>query len=80
MCGWSGTSFTGTMTTFSAGAGCLNSPIPLRSVANTYGFGFMAVMNVYSGPNCTGTLLATVRPGDSVPFLFSWGSSVHTVI
>jgi hypothetical protein len=83
LCGWQGTDFTGTMTTFGAGAGCLNSPFLLQSVANTYSAGGVGVpvsMAVYSGPSCTGTLLATVGRGQSVPSLFGWGASVYTTI
>jgi hypothetical protein len=77
LCGWSGSYFTGPMTTF-GGAPCVNSPIPLRSVANTYGWGWLVVLSVYSGPNCSGTRLGSVGSGQSRPFLPGVGVSVST--
>lgn len=78
ICGWSGTHFTGMMRSFPAGAGCVNSPLALRSVANTFpgGVGVQATAHVYAGSGCGGRLLAVVRPGDRVPVLSAPGTSV----
>lgn len=82
LCGWSGTYFTGAMTTFSLAAGCTNAPTGLRSVANTWpsGTGVTIVMLVYSGSNCTGAYLGSVGRGQSLPSLPTWGFSVSTVV
>ncbi|MFD0856239.1 peptidase inhibitor family I36 protein [Actinomadura adrarensis] len=79
LCGWSGSLFTGTMTKFQPGGGCQNSPILLRSAANQHTFP-LAVMNVYSGPNCTGAILAHLGPGDSVRVLDRPGISIGATI
>jgi hypothetical protein len=69
LCGWEGSNFSGRVTKFPAGAHCVNSPFPLRSVANTYpAIGIPVVMDVFSGPNCTGKLLAVVgKPVSNLP-------------
>ncbi|WP_165975942.1 peptidase inhibitor family I36 protein [Actinomadura rubrisoli] len=81
LCGWSGSNFTGPITTFGAGAGCLNSPIPLRSVANTHpgGVGVPVVLSVYSGQDCSGKPLGSVAGGQSLPSLPGVGVSVMSV-
>lgn len=81
LCGWSGSYFTGGMTTFRTGAGCQNSPVLLRSVANTWpSSGVLAGMHVYSGSGCTGALLGYVRDGASLLPLPTWGLSVYATI
>jgi hypothetical protein len=80
LCGWSGTGFTGPMTTFRPAVLCTNTP-PIRSAANTYpGTGIQAILSVYSGPDCTGTPLVVLRGGQSQPFLTQPGLSVSTPI
>jgi hypothetical protein len=80
-CGWSDYNFSGQMTTFSPGSGCTNAPFPLASVANTFPkFGVQAVFTVFSGSDCTGTRIATVRGEESYSFLAQPGFSVHAVI
>jgi hypothetical protein len=77
LCGWEGANFSGRVTKFPAGAHCVNSPFPLRSAANTNpSVGVPVVMDVFSGLNCTGKLLAVV--GKPVPFLPEPGLSVST--
>lgn len=79
ICGWSGTNFTGRMITFPVGAGCVNSAFPLRSIANTYpgGAGVPVAAAVYSGTNCSGTLVGNVQRGQSIPNLSPAGLSVY---
>lgn len=78
LCGWTGSNFTGQVTTFNPGVLCANT-FPVASVANTYpSIGVQAVLSVYSGPDCTGVRLAVVRPGQSQPFLGQPGFSVST--
>jgi Peptidase inhibitor family I36 len=71
ICGWSGAYFTGMMTTFPVGSPCAASPVPLRSIANTFpaGTGVPVRALVYAGTYCSGTLLANVGGGQSVPSL-----------
>ncbi|WP_157430585.1 hypothetical protein [Actinomadura macra] len=81
LCGWSGPEFTGKMTTFGVGAGCLNPPFPLRSVANTYGGarGIPIVLGVLTGKDCSGGDLGSVSSGQSLPTLREEGLSVWSV-
>ncbi|WUH97367.1 hypothetical protein OHR68_28055 [Spirillospora sp. NBC_00431] len=82
LCGWSGSSFTGQVTTFPPGGGCLTPPFPLRSAANTWkggGVGIPVVLAVYSGKNCTGMHLASLPRGASAPNLPGEGHSVMSV-
>jgi hypothetical protein len=78
LCGWSENNFTGLMTRF-GGWACLNSSIPLRSVANnTSGF-IPKSLIVYPGKNCSGKSLGGVRPGESLPSLPGVGVSVYSL-
>ncbi|XRQ11944.1 hypothetical protein ACN3XK_13955 [Actinomadura welshii] len=81
LCGWSEGGFTGKVTTFPPGAGCLDAPFPLRSVASTHngGIGIPIALLVYSGENCTGELLGSVTRGRSLPMLPADGLSVMSV-
>ncbi|GAA0569179.1 peptidase inhibitor family I36 protein [Actinomadura livida] len=81
LCGWSGAGFVGLVTTFRPGAGCLDAPFPLRSVANTHrgGTGIPVALLVYSDKQCTGRLLGSVRGGQSLPTLPADGLSVWSV-
>lgn len=79
LCGWSEAGFMGKVTTFRPGGGCIDSPFPLRSVANTYrggGAGIPVVLLVYSGKDCTGKALGSVTRGQSLPSLPADGLSV----
>lgn len=81
LCGWSEAGFTGKVTTFQPGAGCLEAPFPLRSVASTHrgGIGIPIALLVYSGTGCTGQLLGSVTRGQSLPTLVPAGLSVMSV-
>jgi hypothetical protein len=70
ICGWSGQYFTGRMTVLPPGAGCVNTPFPLNSAANTFGSpGIPAVALLYTGPNCTGRYIVNVTPQSRHPYL-----------
>ncbi|MBC6461582.1 peptidase inhibitor family I36 protein [Actinomadura sp. HBU206391] len=80
ICGWNGANFTGAMRTFPVGAGCVNSTLPLRSIANTFpggGAGTMVTAHVYSSSNCGGQLVAVVKQGEKVALLSPPGASVN---
>jgi hypothetical protein len=81
LCGWSEAGFMGKVTTFRPGAGCLDAPFPLRSVASTHrdGTGIPVAMLVYSGKDCTGKLLGSVSGAQSLPTLPADGLSVMSV-
>ncbi|MGH3239026.1 MAG: hypothetical protein ACRDNL_01520 [Spirillospora sp.] len=82
LCGWSGTDFTGKVTTFRPGGGCIAPEFPLRSAANTWqggGAGIPVVLIVYSGEDCTGDLLVSLPRGKSAPVLRGQGLSVMSV-
>lgn len=80
VCGWSSHNFTGTLTKYPVGSSCEDSPFPIYSAANGYprDTGMQIVLGVYSGPDCTGTLLAVLSAGDSQNFLSQPGLSVTT--
>ncbi|WP_242906601.1 peptidase inhibitor family I36 protein [Actinomadura terrae] len=78
LCGWSQPGFQGQMVTFRAGGGCQESPIPLRSVANTHRSAIDVVMTVYSGEECSGKDLGTVGRERSLSTLPSAGFSVSS--
>ncbi|MDT0304418.1 hypothetical protein [Streptomonospora wellingtoniae] len=77
ICGYTGYGFAGDLVPLQAGAGCVNLKTPIRSIANTYGSpGIPAAAGVYSGPDCTGDLVATAGQEQSVPRIVPDGASV----
>jgi hypothetical protein len=66
------------MRTFPIGSSCASSPFPLRSIANTFpaGAGVPVRALVYAGAFCSGTPLANVGGGQSVPSLPAGARSV----
>ncbi|GLW08922.1 hypothetical protein Misp01_40520 [Microtetraspora sp. NBRC 13810] len=78
VCGWSEPAFTGRMIYLSPGAGCVETPFPIRSVANTFGRpGIPAVATVHAGPGCTGPVVARVGQQQSRPVLSPPGLSAY---
>ncbi|MFI6505469.1 peptidase inhibitor family I36 protein [Nonomuraea typhae] len=68
ICGWSGERYTGTMTQLRAGAGCVQTPFPIRSAANTFGpIGIPAVAIFYALPGCAGPSVGSVGQSSSLP-------------
>lgn len=53
-CMWTGANYTGSPLNWTPGNGCRNSYTGARSGINNTGYG----IDVYSGPNCTGTRVA----------------------
>ncbi|MUN36251.1 peptidase inhibitor family I36 protein [Actinomadura litoris] len=78
LCGWSEPNFQGQMVTFRGGGGCQESPIPLRSVANTHRSAIDVVLAVYSGEECSGKYLGTVGREQELPTLPAVGVSVFS--
>ncbi|GAA4939654.1 hypothetical protein GCM10023224_21470 [Streptomonospora halophila] len=77
ICGYTGYDFGGELVPLQAGAGCVNLKTPIRSIANTYGSpGIPAAAGVYSGPDCTGALVATAGQEQSEPRIVPDGVSV----
>ncbi|QBI52374.1 hypothetical protein [Streptomonospora litoralis] len=67
ICGYTGYDYTGEMIPLPAGAGCVTTKAPLRSIANTYGSpGIPAVAELYPASACRGLTTGSVGPGDSV--------------
>ncbi|WP_165968908.1 peptidase inhibitor family I36 protein [Actinomadura sp. KC06] len=82
LCAWSGTNFTGQVTTFRPGEGCVDTPFPIRSAANTFsggGVGIPVALLVMSGKGCTGEDLVNLQRGQSQPSLPTDGLSVWSV-
>ncbi|MEO3810521.1 peptidase inhibitor family I36 protein [Sphaerisporangium sp. B11E5] len=70
ICGWSEQYYRGKMTVLRAGGGCVNTPFPLNSIANTFGSpGIPAVALLYTGLNCTGRSMVNVLPTQRYPVL-----------
>ncbi|GAA1510803.1 hypothetical protein GCM10009677_49600 [Sphaerisporangium rubeum] len=68
ICAWSEMFYRGKMAVLPAGAGCVNTEFPVYSMYNTYGTpGIPAVALMYTGRNCTGTLLFNVGPKERYP-------------
>ncbi|TYK49184.1 hypothetical protein [Actinomadura decatromicini] len=79
LCGWSEGDFKGVEADFDW-TPCQNSPVPLRSVANTVGKLSLAVMAVYSGPDCTGEFLGSVSAQQRLRYLPKPGLSVSVAV
>lgn len=80
ICGWSGYNYTGQKILLQAGAGCIKTPFPLRSIANTYGSpGIPAAAAVYATTDCTGPILTSVGQEQRRPVVSPPGLSVYLV-
>jgi hypothetical protein len=65
LCVWSEQSFQGEMTLVRSGGGCVNPQHPIRSAESTWlpGGGIDVVLDIYSGKDCTGKLIAHLGRG-----------------
>ncbi|TYB46653.1 hypothetical protein [Actinomadura chibensis] len=79
LCGWSENDYRGVEADFDW-TPCQNSPVPLRSVSNTVGKLSLAIMAVYSGPDCTGEFLGSVSAQQKLPYLPKPGMSVAVAV
>ncbi|MFI0411025.1 hypothetical protein [Actinomadura sp. 3N508] len=82
LCAWSGDNFTGKVVTFGPGEGCVTTPFPVRSAANTIpggGVGIPVALLVMSGKDCTGDPLDNLGRGESARHLPTPGLSVWSV-
>ncbi|WP_157253924.1 hypothetical protein [Nonomuraea typhae] len=79
ICGWSGESFSGTMTRLPPGAGCVKPPFPIRSAANTFRSpGIPAVAGFYALPGCA-SYVGGVGPAQSLWVISPPAASVMLV-
>ncbi|TDB86549.1 hypothetical protein E1264_17565 [Actinomadura sp. KC216] len=82
LCAWSGANYTGEVVLFEPGEGCVTTPFPIRSAANTVpggGVGIPVALSVMSGKDCTGDPLDNLGRGESRPFFPTAGLSVWSV-
>jgi hypothetical protein len=80
ICAWSGQNFTGQMIFLQPGVGCVNTPFPIQSIANTFGSpGIPAAAAAFSALNCQGTLIGGVGQTQALPVLSPPALSVFLV-